>query len=76
MYSGLNVNAWYLQNTFGDIYIPDEFEPPASQKISELSRRSHDVSSGAVQIINAKTILLPELTYDGKGKGIESVWRS
>jgi hypothetical protein len=33
------------QNTFGDIYIPEEYEPPTTQKVSRLVGCSHDVNS-------------------------------
>uniref|UniRef100_A0A8D8ZRQ2 Protein Skeletor, isoforms B/C n=1 Tax=Cacopsylla melanoneura TaxID=428564 RepID=A0A8D8ZRQ2_9HEMI len=55
-------------NTFGDVYIPEEFEPPARQIITQLSRRSHGVTSGSVELIDAKTIIIPEFTYNGAGK--------
>lgn len=54
-----------LQNTFGDVYIPEEFEPPALQKIAQLTSRSHDVKSGSVEVLDSKTIRLPEFSYDG-----------
>lgn len=57
------------QNTFGDVYIPEEFEPPTTQKISQLTGRSHDVESETIEIIDAKTIKISEFTYNGKGKG-------
>lgn len=56
------------QNNFGDIYIPEEFEPPMPQKISSFTKRSHNVSSEALEILDSKTIRLPEFSYDGKGK--------
>jgi hypothetical protein len=56
------------QNTFGDIYIPEEFEPPTIQKIPQLAGKSHQVSSGAIEIIDAKRIKLNEFRYDGKAK--------
>lgn len=56
------------QNTFGDVYIPEEFEPPATQKISQLTGRSHNVSSESIEILDAKTIRLPEFTYNGETK--------
>ncbi|XP_069695747.1 protein Skeletor, isoforms B/C [Periplaneta americana] len=56
------------QNTFGDVYIPEEFEPPAAQKISRLTGRSHDVESETIEIIDAKTIKISEFTYNGEGK--------
>lgn len=57
------------QNTFGDVYIPEEFEPPTTQKISRLTGRSHDVDSENIEIIDAKTIKISQFTYNGKGKG-------
>lgn len=56
------------QNTFGDVYIPEEFEPPSPQKISPINGKSHDVQSGNVIILDAKTIKIPDFHYDGKGK--------
>lgn len=57
------------QNTFGDVYIPEEFEPPTAQKISRLTGRSHDVESENIEIIDAKTIKISQFTYNGEGKG-------
>lgn len=57
----------WSQNTFGDIYIPEEFEPPTVQKIGQLNGKLHDVSSELVEIIDAKRIRLNEFSYDGKG---------
>ncbi|XP_063984535.1 protein Skeletor, isoforms B/C-like isoform X1 [Diachasmimorpha longicaudata] len=55
------------QNTFGDVNIPDEFDPPSPQRISQLSKRSHEVTSEAVVILDAKTISIPGFYYDGLG---------
>ncbi|XP_015516965.1 protein Skeletor, isoforms B/C [Neodiprion pinetum] len=55
------------QNTFGDVYIPEQFDPPALQRISQLSTTSHGVSSGAIEILDAKTIRIPRFSYDGQG---------
>nr|XP_018911611.1 PREDICTED: protein Skeletor, isoforms B/C [Bemisia tabaci] len=55
------------QSTFGDVYIPDEFLPPKPQEITQLSSRSHGVSSGPLQLIDAKTIRIPKFTYNGAG---------
>lgn len=57
------------QNTFGDIYIPEEFEPPTAQKVSRLVGRSHDVNTENIEIIDAKTIKISQFTYNGQGKG-------
>lgn len=56
------------QNNFGDIYIPDEFEPPMAQRISTLLKRSHNVTSSSIEILDSKTIRIPDLTYDGLGR--------
>ncbi|RWS20860.1 protein Skeletor: isoforms B/C-like protein, partial [Leptotrombidium deliense] len=39
---------------FGDVLIPDGFEPPSPQRVSEFSRQSHGVKSGAVYVINSR----------------------
>lgn len=54
------------QNTFGDIYIPEEFEPPTVQKIPQLAGKKNGVSSGTVEIIDAKTIKIYDFKFDGK----------
>lgn len=56
------------QNNFGDIYIPEEFEPPTPQKGNSFSKKSHAVSSASIEILDSKTIKIPELYYDGTGK--------
>ena len=57
------------KENFGDVFIDEGFEPPSSQKLTELSRRAHRVSSLAVVIVDAKTVLIPEFNYDGLGTG-------
>lgn len=49
------------------MYIPEEFDPPAPQKISQLSKRSHNVSSEPIIILDSKTISVPQFAYDGQG---------
>ena len=56
------------QVAFADIYIPEEFDPPSAKKIGELSRLSNHVSSGSIEILDAKTIRIPNFRYDGKAK--------
>ncbi|XP_022244635.1 protein Skeletor, isoforms B/C-like [Limulus polyphemus] len=51
--------------SYADIYIPEGFEPPSPQRISEFSRDGHGVQSDAVYIIDSKTIKIPNLYYDG-----------
>lgn len=57
-----------LQNAFGDINIPEEFDPPKPQRISQLTKLSHNVSSDSIVILDAKRISIPQLTYDGLGE--------
>ncbi|XP_030768405.1 protein Skeletor, isoforms B/C [Sitophilus oryzae] len=59
----------WSQNTFGDIYIPEEFEPPTTQKISQLTGRTNSISTITVEILDAKQIKLVGFTYDGKASG-------
>ncbi|XP_011497240.1 PREDICTED: protein Skeletor, isoforms B/C [Ceratosolen solmsi marchali] len=56
------------QNIFGDIYIPEEFDPPAPQRITQLSKSLHNVSSESIIILDAKTISIQKLTYNRKGE--------
>ncbi|XP_062534432.1 protein Skeletor, isoforms B/C [Armigeres subalbatus] len=58
------------QNNFADVYIPEDFEPPVPQNAGSLSRNSHGVSSETIDILDSKTIRLPEFSYDGKGKEV------
>lgn len=55
------------QNNFGDIYIPEEFEPPSAQNVGSFSKLSHNVSSGPIEILDSKTIRIRNFTYDGLG---------
>ncbi|EDW23890.1 GL23675 [Drosophila persimilis] len=56
------------QNNFGDVYIPEEFEPPRPQLGGTFSKRSHNVSSSSIEILDSKTIRIKDFTYDGRGK--------
>lgn len=44
------------QNTFGDIYIPEEFEPPSLQKAGSFAKRFHGIASDSVEIVDSKTL--------------------
>ncbi|CAG9821964.1 unnamed protein product [Phaedon cochleariae] len=59
----------WSQNTFGDIYIPEGFEPPTIQKISSLIGKVNGITTESVEILDAKRIRLNQFTYDGKAKG-------
>lgn len=56
------------QNNFGDVYIPEDFEPPRTQTGGTFSKRSHNVSSSSIEILDSKTIRIKDFTYDGRGK--------
>lgn len=61
-------SVWDIRDrrNFADIFIPDGFEPPSPQRISELSRLSNGVQSGPVIIIDSKTIKIPDFQFDGE----------
>ena len=61
------LSVWDIRDNrnFADIYIPDDFEPPAPQEISEFSRDSNEVKSGPVVILDSKTIKIPDFNFDG-----------
>lgn len=58
------------QNTFGDVYIPEEFDPPSTQRVGSFSKISHNVTSGSIEIIDSKTVRIPSFSYDGLGKRV------
>jgi hypothetical protein len=59
------------QNTFGDVYIPEEFDPPSPQRAGSFSKISHNVSSGSIEILDSKTIRIPNFSYDGLGRSVQ-----
>ncbi|CAB0035781.1 unnamed protein product [Trichogramma brassicae] len=56
------------QQAYGDITIAEEFDPPAPRRIAQLSTLQHNVSSESIVVLDAKTISIPALTYDGLGE--------
>ncbi|XP_064099107.1 protein Skeletor, isoforms B/C-like [Macrobrachium nipponense] len=56
--------------SFGEIYIPEYFEPPQEIILNKLSSRSGEVQSGAVIIKESKTIVIQDLVYDGTGEEV------
>ncbi|KAG5898103.1 hypothetical protein JTB14_027460 [Gonioctena quinquepunctata] len=58
----------WSQNTFGDIYVPEGFEPPTIQKISSMVGKVNGITTESVEILDAKRIRLNQFTYDGKAK--------
>lgn len=53
---------------FGDVKIPKNFDYPKPQKIEGL-RGVHGVSSDPIVIVDAQTVLIPHLSYDGEAPG-------
>ncbi len=56
-----------LHDAFGDIYIPEEFEPPGPQVLTDLQGRSNEVRATQVVVMNSKVIKLHQFSYDGRG---------
>ncbi len=52
---------------FGDLYIPEEFEAPGPQVLTDLQGRTNDVEAKQVVVLNSKVIKLQSFTYDGRG---------
>ncbi|GBP44131.1 hypothetical protein EVAR_81452_1 [Eumeta japonica] len=57
------------QNTFGDVYVPDDFDPPAPHVMSGFSG-SKAVSSGPITFVDAKSFIISEFQYDGSGEEV------
>lgn len=62
------LSIWDIRSSknLGDIIIPEGFEPPAPKKISEFSRQAHGVKSETVILIDARSIGIQQLYYDGQ----------
>ncbi|CAH2058938.1 unnamed protein product, partial [Iphiclides podalirius] len=59
------------QNAFGDVYVPDEFEPPAPRSVAALAPAPGvPLSSAPVRFLDACTLLIPEFRYDGGGEEV------
>lgn len=55
---------------FGDIYIPEGFQPPQKEILNKMSSKTGEVSSGAVTIADSKTVIIENLSYDGTGEEV------
>ncbi|XP_050530488.1 protein Skeletor, isoforms B/C [Daktulosphaira vitifoliae] len=53
---------------FGDVDIPEDFEPPTKQVIGAFTPKARGVNSGQIEILDSKTIRIPMFSYDGGGK--------
>lgn len=45
-----------IQVSFGDVYIPEGFEPPSTQTLPPLISKSDDCSSDQIELIDTKTL--------------------
>ncbi|XP_017786522.1 PREDICTED: protein Skeletor, isoforms B/C-like isoform X2 [Nicrophorus vespilloides] len=67
----LNTIKWFsvwceeFEVNFGDVKIPRNFDYPRPQKIDAL-RGVHAVNSDNIVIVDAQTLLVPNLSYDGE----------
>lgn len=53
---------------FGDVKIPRSLDYPRPQKIEPL-KGVHAISSDNIVIVDAQTLLIPNLSYDGEAPG-------
>lgn len=58
-----------MQVNFGDVKIPRGFDYPRPQKIERL-QGVHGISSDNIVIVDAQTLLVPNLSYDGEAPGL------
>lgn len=64
-----NVYCIDFKVNFGDVKIPRNFDYPRPQKIDPL-KGVHAISSDNIVIVDAQTLLIPNLSYDGEAPGI------
>merc|ERR1719347_1330676 len=59
------------QNNFGDIFIPEGFEPPGYQVLTDVPAtqlgKQHHLESDKVVVMDSKSIKIQAFTYDGRG---------
>ncbi|KAE8740565.1 hypothetical protein FOCC_FOCC013898 [Frankliniella occidentalis] len=53
------------QVNFGDVFIPSKLQAPKPRVLSEFKRLAHGLRSGNITILDARTIYIPNLHYDG-----------
>ena len=63
-----------LHDAFGDIYIPEDFEPPGPQILTDIQGRSNGVEAAQVLVMDSKTLKLEDFSYDGRGGEDVSFW--
>ena len=54
-------------DVFGDIYIPEDFEPPGPRQLSDIQGRSNGVDAKQVLVMDSKTLKFESFSYDGRG---------
>lgn len=50
---------------FGSVVFPTGIDPPKTKVLTEFKRLAHGLRSGDITILDAKTIYIPNLHYDG-----------
>ena len=60
----------HFQRLYGGADIPAGFRIPAPVTIGAFTQRAHQVSSGAVTVLDDRTIEIKNFNYDGNGPGI------
>lgn len=50
---------------FGDVFIPVNLQAPKPRVLSEFKRLAHGLRSGNITVLDARTIYIPNLHYDG-----------
>ncbi|XP_050310336.1 protein Skeletor, isoforms B/C isoform X1 [Anthonomus grandis grandis] len=65
-----NIKVFYVyceefDVSFGDVKIPRGFDYPRPQKIDAL-KGVHEISSDNIVVVDAQTLLIPNLRYDGE----------
>ncbi|XP_063869693.1 protein Skeletor, isoforms B/C-like isoform X2 [Scylla paramamosain] len=62
-------SVWFRRFTinYGHVHIPSDLEPPRKRVLPEFQRLAHQLRSGNITILDARTFYIPNLHYDGKG---------
>ncbi|XP_076046264.1 cytochrome and DOMON domain-containing protein knickkopf [Oratosquilla oratoria] len=56
--------------SFGDVTIPEGFEPPQKIVLNKMSSKSTAIQTGRVVIHDTKTIVIEDFNYDGTGEEV------
>lgn len=55
---------------FGDLYIPEGFEPPRMLRLNRLTGKTGHVNSDPIIILDSKTLKIDNFEYDGEGQEV------